>query len=181
MPVEDDDGWGGGDETDGWGTASAAKSAQKNPSLDAMQSGDSWRFVAPTTAQLRVGKLLVDQIADQISHRETKTITAEKSEIHAALCYANTQICGEAHSTFFQGCDCGCCESYWQEAFSTCQSCRQHEIIRDRILESKGDPPPAVILTAEGLDRAFPQQFRPDWHKKVAKAKGSRFNFSFDK
>ena len=88
MPVEDDDGWGGGDETDGWGTASAAKSAQKNPSLDAMQSGDSWRFVAPTTAQLRVGKLLVDQIADQISHRETKTITAEKSEIHAALCYA---------------------------------------------------------------------------------------------
>ena len=93
----------------------------------------------------------------------------------------NTQICGEAHSTFFHGCDCGCCESYWQEAFSTCQSCRQHEIIRDRILESKGDPPPAVILTAEGLDRAFPQQFRPDWHKKVAKAKGSHFNFSFDK
>ena len=105
-----------------------------------------------------------------IFHRETKTINTEVSEIYAALCYANTQICGEAHSTFFQGCDCGCCESYWQEAFSTCQSCRQHEIIRDRILESKGDPPPAVILTAEGLDRAFPQQFRPDWHKKVAKA-----------
>ena len=136
-----------------------------------MQSGDSWRIVAPTTAQLRVGKLLVDKIADQIFHRETKTITAEVSEIHAALCYANTQICGEAHSTFFQGCDCGCCESYWQEAFSTCQSCRQHEIIRDRILESKGDPPPAVILTAEGLDRAFPQQFGQTGTRKLPRPK----------
>ena len=67
-----------------------------------MQSGDSWRIATPTAAQLRVGKLLVDKIADQIFHRETKTINAEVSEIHAALCYANTQICGEAHSTFFQ-------------------------------------------------------------------------------
>ena len=67
-----------------------------------MQSGDSWRIVTPTAAQLRVGKLLVDKIADQIFHRETKTINAEVSEIHAALCYANTQICGEAHSTFFR-------------------------------------------------------------------------------
>ena len=139
---------------------------------------DSWRVVTPTAAQLQVGKLFIDKVADQISHRETETVYGQVSEIHAALCYVNSQICGEAHSVFSQGCGCNCCDSYWFEAFSLCQSCRKLEIIRDRILEAKGDGPPAVILTKEELDRVFPHQSRPA-AKPAAKAKRSHFNFSF--
>ena len=145
---------------------------------------DSWEVVTPTAAQLQVGKLFIDKYADKLSHRETETVYGDVNEIHAALCYVKSQICGEAHIA--QGCDCSCCESYWCEAFSLCQSCRKLEIIRDRILEAKGEGLPAVILTKEELDRVFPQQSRPAAKsaakpaaKPAAKAKRSHFNFSF--
>ena len=150
-----------------------------------MQSGDSWRIVPPTAAQLTAGQLLVEKISDQLFHREIEVIHAEVCEIDAALSYTNTQICGVAHNEFFS-CDCNCCDSYWYEAFSICHKCRQHEIIRDQILKGKGEPPPAVILTGEELDRRFPQKFRSvatatarPAAKAAARAKGSHFNFSF--
>ena len=137
---------------------------------------DSWEVVTPTAAQLQVGKLFIDKYADKLSHRETEKVYGDVNEIHAALCYVKSQICGEAHIS--QGCDCSCCKSYWCEAFSLCQSCRKLEIIRDRILEAKGEGLPAVILTKEELDRVFPKQSRPA-AKPAAKAKRSHFNFSF--
>ena len=154
-----------------------------------MQPGDSWSLssvlASPTTAQLTAGQLLVEKISDQVYHREIEAIRAEVSELDAALIYIDTQICGEAHNELFS-CDCNCCDSYWDEAFSICHKCRQHEIIRDQILKGKGEPPPAVILTGEELDRRFPQKFRSvatatarPAAKAAARAKGSHFNFSF--
>ena len=137
---------------------------------------NSWEVVTPTAAQLQVGKLFIDKYADKLSHRETEKVYGVVTEIHAALCYVKSQICGEAHIS--QGCDCNCCSSYWNEGFSICQSCRRLEIIRDRILEAKGEGPPGVILTKEELDRVFPKKFRPA-AKPAAKAKRSHFNFSF--
>ena len=155
-----------------------------------MQPGDSWSLssvlASPTTAQLTAGQLLVEKISDQVYHREIEAIRAEVSELDAALIYIDTQICGEAHNELFS-CDCNCCDSYWHEAFSLCHKCLQFEIIRDLILEGKGEPPPAVILTVEELARRFPEKFRPVATATVrpaanaaAKAKGSHFNFSFD-
>ena len=116
------------------------------------------------TAQLVAGQTLVEDIADKVYHREPKAIQAELGELDKALAYIDTQICGEAHNTFFS-CDCECCSSYWHEAFSLCHKCRQLVIIRDLIREVQGEEPPAVILTEEELSRRFPQKFRP-----VAKA-----------
>ena len=133
-----------------------------------------------TVPQLAHGQALVEEISNKVFHREPEAIQAEVSELDAALAYIDTQICGEAHNTFFS-CDCECCLSYWHEAFSLCHKCRQFEIIRDIIHEQgRGAEPPAVILTEEELSRRFPEKFRPV--AKVAaktEAKGSHFNFTF--
>ena len=134
-----------------------------------------------TEAHCIAAKVIVNLSFDHLHHRDTGLLDFNKFapiEVAVALIYCEQRTCAGRH----KDCDCRCCSIQQVEGVATCFECRKHLLVADLIREfDTGEEIPKIPATWV-LQELFPRKYRPAASVAAKpKAKGSRFNFSFDK
>ena len=134
-----------------------------------------------TEAHCIAAKVIVNLSFDHLHHRDTGLLDLNKFapiEVAVALIYCEQRTCAGRH----KDCDCRCCSIQQIEGVATCFECRKHLLVADLIREFDTGEEIPKILASWVLQELFPRKYRPAASVAAKpKAKGSHFNFSFDK